>query len=177
MLDRRAVPILLALAFVVTGCTAKWVTPGPATSPTRGYSADLCMTGPAQKVVRYWFNGTGELWFAGGVDVTTGRISWEGRLDPTQGAAIAKAIREGGWFGSSPRGTGDESGTWEITAWNAAGERVDFTVYGSNESIEAVYDILSRASAERFNDFMRKMPRPSLDRQLDRDQATEDLPK
>ena len=109
--------------------------------------------------------------------MTTGRITWRGQLDPTQGQALAAAIQEGNWFSSPPSGRGDESATWDITAWNAAGQRARFTVYGQAESVEKVYNILQQASSARFDDFLREMPKPSLDRQLDRQDATEEVPQ
>tara|TARA_B100001059_G_scaffold236532_1_gene287581 strand:- start:7625 stop:8194 length:570 start_codon:yes stop_codon:yes gene_type:complete len=164
---------LVAAAVVLQGCASKWVVPGGPDSPTDGISMQLLMEGQAQQLVRYRFNGEGVLLFAGGVDVPNDRFSWEGMILPKYGQSIAEAVRRGGWFKNPPTGDGSESATWTISAWNRAGTGIHFTVYGEDDSVREVYDILSRIAAARIDGFMKELPKPSLDRQLQREGAVD----
>lgn len=172
--DRFAIAFLLiAVVLVIPGCASKWVVPGGPDSPTEGLSMQMLMEGQAQQMVRYRFNGNGVLLFAGGVDVANDRFSWEGMIPPKYGRAIAEAVRRGKWFEKPPTGNGSESATWTIRAWNREGQGIHFTVYGEDDSVQEVYDILSRIAAARVDGFMKNLPKPSLDRQLKREGAVE----
>ena len=163
---------LLLVAMAVTGCSkSQWMTAGPVDSPTDGLSVDLFMEGSDQQLVRYRFNGTGTLWFAGGVAVTNDTITWEGRLNSDQGHAIVDAVRKGRWFTKPPSGDGSESQTWTIKAWSRDDLTASFTVYGKSDSVEEVYGILKQASSARFDEFLDTMPKPSLDQQMERRNA------
>ena len=171
--DRSSILILLLLTMSLVGCSkSQWVTSGPVDSPTDGLSMDLFLEGSAQKLVRYRFNGTGTLWFAGGVAVTNDKASWEGRLNPEQGRAIVAAVRKGRWFTNPPSGDGSESETWTIHAWSRDNLTASFKVYGKADSVQEVYDILNKASSARFDEFLSTMPKPSLDQQMDLRNAT-----
>ena len=176
--DRFPVAVcLIAIVLLAQGCASKWVVSGGPDSPTDGLSMQMLMEGQAQQMVRYRFNGDGVLLFAGGVDVANDRFSWEGMIPPKYGQAIADAVRRGKWFEKPPTGNGSESATWTIRAWNRAGQGIHFTVYGEDDSVREVYDILSRIAAARDDGFMKSLPKPSLDRQLKRDEAVEtDVP-
>ena len=164
---------LVAVALLAQGCASKWVVSGGPDSPTDGLSMQLLMEGQAQQLVRYRFNGEGVLLFAGGQDVSNDRFSWEGVIPPKYGQAIAAAVRRGGWFTKAPTGNGNESATWTISAWDRSGRGIHFTVYGEDDSVREVYDILSRIAAARVDGFMKTLPKPSLDRQLLREEAVE----
>ena len=171
--DHLLMVMLLLVGMSIMGCgKAHWVTPGPVDSPTDGLSMDLFMEGSAQKLVRYRFNGTGQLWFAGGVAVANDKTSWEGRLNRDQGRAIVAAVRKGRWFTNPPTGDGSESETWTIKAWSRDNLAASFTVYGKAESVQEVYDILNKASTARFDEYLNTMPKPSLDQQMERRNAT-----
>ncbi|MCH2134496.1 MAG: hypothetical protein MK116_12180 [Phycisphaerales bacterium] len=166
---------LVCSLFVLSlcGCASRWVTTGGPDSPTEGLSIDLLLEGTAQKVVRYQLNGKGQLWFSGGRSVSEGEPSWEGRVNSEKGRAVADAVAKGKWFVDPPTGDGSESQTWTVKAWDSGGRHASFMVYGRAESVDEIYAILNEVSKARFDGFLRELPKPSLDRQLQRDNAVQ----
>ncbi len=164
---------LIATVLLLQGCMAKWAVPGGPDSPTEGLSMQMLMEGKTLQIVRYRFDGNGLLLFAGGPDVPNDRFSWEGVIPAEYGHRIAEAVRRGKWFEEPPTGNGSESATWTIRAWNRSGQGIHFTVYGEDESVQEVYDLLSRVAAARVDGFMKDLPKPSLDRQLKREDAAD----
>ncbi|MDG2424161.1 MAG: hypothetical protein P8M22_09305 [Phycisphaerales bacterium] len=170
--------IIKAIALVMClgslgGCASNWVVTGGPDSPTDGISIELLMEGQAQQMVRIQLSGNGLLKYAGGRDVANNVYSWEGRVDRADGQAIAAAVQAGKWFVEPPTGDGSESQTWWIKAWNAKGGHASFTVYGHADSVEKVYGILNKITSSRFKSYMESLPKPSIDRQLQRDSAIE----
>ena len=168
--------LLLLVCFVSAtsfGCASNWVSTGGPNSPTDGLSIQLLMEGQAQQMVRLQMSGDGLLKFAGGRDVANDVYSWEGRVDRADGQAVVSAVRSGKWFVDPPTGDGSESKTWWIKAWDAQGRHANFTVYGHAESVEKVYEILNSIASNRFKSYLEALPKPSLDRQLQRETAVE----
>ncbi|MEE2908498.1 MAG: hypothetical protein VX527_11790 [Planctomycetota bacterium] len=162
---------LVGILAWTTGCASQWVVTGGPNSPTEGLSIELLMEGQAQQMVRFRLSGDGRLLYAGGRDVADNVYSWEGIVDQTDGHAAADAVHEGRWFVEPPTGDGSESQTWYIKAWDAQSRHANFTVYGHAKSVEAVYEILNRIASMRFKSYLDELPKPSLERQLQREDA------
>lgn len=171
-MNARPGAMLLVLLFSLVGCQSEWVSTDGPNSPTEGVSFNMLMEGKAQQLVRYRLSGDGRLWFAGGVAVANDEFTWEGSINRADGYAVASAVRDGRWFSKPPSGDGSESVTWTIKAWEPGGH-ASFTVYGHDPSVQKVYDILKRVSSQRFDEYIRELPKPSLDRELERKEAAE----
>lgn len=166
----RFIGLVVILSWT-TGCASQWVVTGGPNSPTEGLSIEMLMEGQAQQMVRFRLSGDGRLLYAGGRDVADNVYSWEGVIDQADGHAVVAAVREGSWFVDPPTGDGSESKTWWIKAWDAQSRHVNFTVYGHAKTVEAVYEILNRIATSRFKSHLEALPKPSLERQFQREDA------
>ncbi len=122
------------------------------------------------RLVRYEVTPQGVLRFAGGMDARDGDWSWEGHLDAAEGAELQTIIDRAGWVSSAPRSTHQDGDTWEVSIRTDGGSR-SFELRGDSESVLKAWAVLDKAGRRRLDADLDRLPRPDIDRLVDRKRA------
>ncbi|MCP4758912.1 MAG: hypothetical protein GY894_03080 [Planctomycetes bacterium] len=122
------------------------------------------------RLVRYEVSPQGVLRFAGGVDAREGDWSWEGHISASEGAELQTIIDRADWIASPPRSTNKDGDSWEVSIRSGGRER-SFDLQGDTASVLNAWAVLQKAGRTRLEGDLELLPRPGIDRLVERKQA------
>jgi hypothetical protein len=151
------------VVLIATSCSG---TPkGPAIAP----SLDMYLKTEDGRQVRYDLASDGTLRFSGGNDILLDVWSWTGRVTRSEGDALKDIVSTPNWATQSGEQTGN---AWVITLRDRDG-RHNYQVNGGSPAIDSAWDILSEAGRARLQSDIDRLPRPDIDKLVERRTAAQ----
>lgn len=156
---RRAVAGLLASVLLAACETAPIAAPADPSSPTRGLGMQLWYARTDTRQYEYFVVGEdGSLAFGGGMKAFDRETEWKGRLTDDEGARLRAVVGAAKWLESEdPARKTAETPIAEFVLRSGGSER-KFAIQGPDEAVLQVVEVLSKASARRFDRYMQRLP-------------------
>jgi|Laugresu1bdmlbsd_1035121.scaffolds.fasta_scaffold16077_2 hypothetical protein len=156
---RRAIAGCLAAALLAACETAPIAAPSDASSPTRGLGMQLWYARTDTKQYEYFVVGEdGSLAFGGGMKAFDRETEWKGRLTDDEGARLRAIVDAAKWLDAAdPTRKTAETPIAEFALRSGGSER-KFAIQGPDEAVKQAVEVLSKASARRFDRYMQRLP-------------------
>lgn len=142
-------------------------------SRTSGTSLDFMVHGPAGEQVRYVLDEDGNLSFSGGRDVTLDKVSWKGELSDEEIQKLLEVIERVGWYQGEPASLAETDEYVYTIELESPQRSASWTVTGDSPEVRPVYVVLDQVSRKRFDSYLDRLPKPSLDQHM-QDMAQEE---
>ena len=153
--------LLLVLPVLLAGC-ASIPRPGALPDRTGGLSVDYFTRTTDERLMRYRVEPSGRISFSGGTDALGDRIGWTGDLTDEEIQALRGLLEARDWYAQSPASAEDVETPFYRVRLIGPGFRRQFEARGSNESLEAMGDLLAAASARRLDPELDRLPKPGV---------------
>lgn len=173
-IDIRWSVVLLSILLVValqTGCSGsghQGIFSGSESVPsrTKGTNLEFMVHGPAGEQVRYMLKEDGTLSFSGGRDVTLDKVSWTGELTDEEIQQVLEVIQSVGWYDSEPTSLPEGDEYVYTIEFGSPQQSASWTVTGDSPDVRPVYVVLDRVSRKRFDSYLDRLPKASLDQHM-----------
>lgn len=155
----RTLAVWMLASSILAGCGTAHTASGP--------RVDLQRETTDGRLIRYQLDARGTLRFAGGLDVRTESWSWEGAMPAGQVDQIQAIMARAPWMRSSPADVEASGDLWIVRAREGA-RHCRFEVHGDIPSVVEIWDVLEEAGAARLQDDLDRIPRPDIERYMQR---------
>jgi hypothetical protein len=156
---RRAIVGCLAVALLAACETAPIAVPSDASSPTRGLGMQLWYARTDTRQYEYFVVGEdGSLAFGGGMKAFDRETEWNGRLTDDEGTRLRAIVDAAKWLeAEDPARKTAETPIAEFVLRSGGSER-KFSIEGPDDAVKQAIEVLSKASARRFDRYMQRLP-------------------
>ena len=166
MCERIANPLRTLIGLLVsaimlsafTGCTT---TTGLA-QPERpdAFALQAKVFRPGNRVTLYRVQPDGTISFGGGMNALHDETTWSGALTEDEMTQLRSVLEQHDWFRTPPpRGDGPEDDR-AIVSLRRMRYQQKFTVYGDNDLVDRMLQVLERASRRRHDSYLKRLPEP-----------------
>jgi len=153
----RALVILLSVA-LLTGCAAMTSLPKPE-NPDE-FALRVKAFRPNNAIALYIIEPDGALRFAGGRQALTDQTTWTGELTDEQARQLRSHLQQRNWFQTPPKSTKKDESYRTIIALRRINAQRKFTVYGENQAVQPILDVLEQAARRRHEPYLQRLPKP-----------------
>jgi len=159
--------LVLALVAGPIACTPAPVGAG-GPDRTDGMAVRMLVERSAGSAAYYVLRTDGTLGWGGGTDALERRVTWTGELTDEELEAVRRVLNTTDWFDRPPVGDGEPPDLRQDVAVWAAGAHVRSRIEGDDERVAALREILESAAFRRNEEFLRRLPEPSVESTVDR---------
>ncbi|MDG2053745.1 MAG: hypothetical protein P8J86_03470 [Phycisphaerales bacterium] len=140
-----------------------------ATSGTRtgGLNLELTVRGPDGERAQYVLQEEGVLSFSGGRDMVLGQVTWTGDLSDDEIGKVLDTIQSVGWLEVKPASMPDSDEYVYTIDLESPKQTASWTITGDSPYVRPVYVVLDQVSRKRFDSYVDRLPKPSLDEHME----------